>query len=627
MNRRPTRLLVLLLACSRSARADDEPIDAAWIEAHYEKREEMVPMRDGTRLFTAIYRPRAPTAPVPILMTRTPYSCRPYGVDAWRKSLGPNAALARDGYVFVYQDVRGTHLSEGTFVNMRPHRSQKQAGDVDESTDTHDTIEWLLANVEGTNGRVGTWGISYPGFYAAAGMIDAHPALAAVSPQAPIADWYFDDFHHHGALFLPHAFNFLASFGLPRPEPTQESHPRFDHGTPDGYRFFLDLGPLGNADRLHLEGKVAFWSDLMQHPDYDAFWRERNLLPHLNRVAPAVLVVGGWFDAEDLYGPLQIYQSVERRNPDVFNALVMGPWAHGGWSRSDGDHLGNVHFGGPQSHFYRDEVERPFFDHFLRGGPAPGIAEATVFETGANRWRRFDQWPPEGVLPRRLHLRDDGRVAFEPPPPSSTGCFEFVSDPARPVPYTEEITTGMTRAYMTDDQRFAGRRPDVLTWRGEPLAAAVTLAGPLAAALTVSTSADDADWVVKLIDEFPPDQTAPEGFAPTRPHGGYQMMVRSEVFRGRYRNGYDRPEPFVPGAPTRVDVPLQDVLHTFRAGHRIVVQVQSTWFPLVDRNPQRWVKNVFAAEEHDFVKAVHRVHLGGAGGSALEVLVLPSSDE
>ena len=609
-----TGALLVLLATTSFA---DEARDG------YAKREVMIPMRDGVRLFTAIYEPRDRAGPVPIMLIRTPYSCRPYGPDEYRSSLGPNKEFQDRGYVFVYQDVRGCYLSEGTFVNMRPHVPRKTSrAQVDESSDTYDTIEWLLANLGSHNGRVGQWGISYPGFYAAAGMIDAHPALKAVSPQAPIADWYFDDFHHHGALFLPHAFNFLSSFGQRREEPKTSRNRRFDHGTQDGYAFFLEMGPVANAESRHLLGTIPFWTELAAHPDRDAFWKARDIVPHLEDCAPAVLTVGGWFDAEDLYGPLAIYRSVEAKNPGIFNALVMGPWAHGGWSRSPGDSLGLAWFDGKQSEFYREQIELPFFEHWLRDGPAPEIAEANVFETGANRWRSFDAWPPRGSRTEDLHLLAGGRLSFEAPSADDEGRDTFISDPARPVPYSEKITKGMSREYMTDDQRFAARRPDVLTYRSEPLLEDVTLAGPILAELTVSTTGADADWVVKLIDEYPPDARAPEGHEVSTKWSGAMMMVRSEAFRGRYREAYDAPVPFIPREPTRVAVPLQDVLHTFRVGHRVVVQVQSTWFPLIDRNPQAWVPNIFEAEEHDYVAQRHDVWCGASRGSRLAVRVL-----
>lgn len=612
-------------AAGSSARGpSSDPDGEAWVRAHYRKQEVRIPMRDGASLFTAIYLPRDARAPVPILYKRTPYSVSPYGPDRYPEALGPSRTLMERGYVFVVQDVRGCFMSEGQFVDMRPHEPHKQGTRVDESSDTHDTIEWLLANVEGHNGRVGMWGISYPGFYAAAGMIDAHPALRAVSPQAPIADWYFDDFHHHGAFFLPHAFNFFARFGRPRPGLREQWDERFDHGTPDGYAFFLGLGPLSNANARYLHHEVPFWDDLTEHPDYDEFWRARNLLPHLRHVAPAVMTVGGWFDAEDLYGPLAIYRSIEASNPDTFNVLVMGPWDHGGWARTEGDHLGHVDFEGEHSAFYQEQLEAKFFEHYLRGegeGPAP-LPEATVFETGANHWRSFDRWPPAGTS-RSLWLGPEHRL-LDAAPAERRAFDAFISDPARPVPFTEAVAVGMTREYMTDDQRFAARRPDVLTWVGEPLSEPLTLAGPLTAELWVSTDRGDADWVVKLVDVFPDD--APDhAFLPEDHHmGGYQMMVRSEVMRGRYREGYVTPRPFVPNRPTRVRIPLQDVLHTFEPGHRVMIQVQSTWFPLVDRNPQTWVDNIFEAKADDFVSATHRVFRDAKHPSRVEVTVIPT---
>lgn len=604
-------------------------IDADWVRANYQKQEATIPMRDGVKLFTSIYSPRDQTKRYPILMLRTPYSVGPYGDDEYRDSLGPSSILAREKFIFVYQDVRGRYMSEGEFVNVTPHQASKQSpSDVDESTDTYDTIEWLLASVPNHNGRVGQWGISYPGFYAAAGMIDAHPALIAVSPQAPIADWYFDDFHHHGAFFLPHSFNFLASFGRPRPQPTTQGNGGFDHGTPDGYQFFLELGPLAEVNQRYFDGEVAFWDDLVAHPNYDEFWQARNILPHLRNVAPAVMTVGGWFDAEDLYGPLKIYRAVEQHNPHAFNILVMGPWSHGGWARTDGDRMGNISFGDKQSLFYRDRIERAFFNAFLKGEDGHDLPEAYVFETGANQWRQFDQWPPEERCDEAsLYVSEGGWLEFDAPVDDEEAYDEFISDPAKPVPFTETIATGMTKDYMTDDQRFAARRPDVLVYQTDVLERDLTIAGPVQAELWVSTSEGDADWVVKLIDVFPPDAEHPDDFSATRPLGSYQMMVRSEVIRGRFRNSYENPEPFEPNRATLVDLELQDVLHTFKRGHRIMVQIQSTWFPLVDRNPQKWVANVFEAEADDFTKAVHRVHRSADRPTRLRINILRAPDE
>lgn len=621
---------VLILAVPLAA----QEIDEAWMREHYTKTEAMVPMRDGVRLFTAIYAPKRQSEPAPILMTRTPYSCRPYGEDQFRAPVGPGPDFTLDGYIVVYQDVRGCWMSDGEFVNMTPHVPVKRTtSDIDESTDCHDTVAWLIENVPNNNGRVGMWGISYPGFYAAASMIDAHPALVASSPQAPIADWWYDDFHHHGAFFLPHGFWFLASFGQPRPEPaTTRPGRQFEAWTPDGYEFFLDMGPLRNANEKYLKGEVAFWDEIIAHPNRDEFWQARDIVPHLHRVAPAVMTVGGWFDAEDLYGPLAIYRSIEEKNPEAFNILVMGPWVHGGWARSAGDRVGNVHFGQETGPFYRERIQKPFFDFYLKGEGEDSdgngqvdLPEAYVFETGRNRWRAFDQWPPEGLRTRSLYAREGGSLSFEPPTASGPAFDEYVSDPSRPVPFTEEITLRMTREYMTDDQRFAGRRPDVVVYQTEPLEADLTVAGPVMAELWVSTSGTDSDWVVKLIDVHPGDHPDYPGIREGMRTGGYQMMVRSEVIRGRFRDDPAKPRAFVPDEPTLVRLPLQDVLHTFKAGHRVMIHVQSTWFPLVDRNPQRFVPNIYLAEEQDFTKATQRVHRSVEHATRIILGELPGS--
>lgn len=611
------------------ASPEAEARGSASIAERFTKREAMIPMRDGTRLYTAIYAPRDAAASRPIMLMRTPYSCRPYGEDRYPGRLGLNPLLVEDGYIFVVQDVRGTYRSEGRFVNMRPHRPRKEgSADVDESTDTWDTIDWLVANVPGNNGRVGMWGISYPGFYVAAGMIDAHPALRAVSPQAPIADWWYDDFHHHGAFFLPHAFGFLSSFGHPRPEPTTTRPGRsFTFPTPDGYAFYLAMGPLRNANDRWLHGEIPFWNHIVAHPNYDEFWRSRSILPHLDRVPPSVMTVGGWFDAEDLHGPLSIYRAVERRNPGVENVLVMGPWVHGGWSRTEGDRLGEMRFGAATSRHYRAEIERRFFDERLRGTGTPvPMPEATVFETGGNRWREFTAWPPADAQPRTLYLHRDGRLRAARPERRDPPFLAFVSDPAKPVPFTAAIALGMTKEYMTEDQRFAARRPDVLVWTTEPLEEDLVVAGPIEVDLHVATTGRDADWVVKLIDVLPDDAPDPSDVAPGVRMGGYQMMIRSEVMRGRFRRDPATPVPFEPGVPDLVRVPLLDVCHRFKAGHRIMIQVQSTWFPLVDRNPQTWVENIYLAEERDFQAQEHRVFVHPAQASRVVLPVIPDPD-
>lgn len=595
---------------------------AAYIAANYTKTESRIPMRDGTELFTAIFSPKNAVGPVPMMLMRTPYSVDPYGPTGMPSKIGPSEALTHEGWIFVHQDVRGCFMSGGEFVNITPHIAAKRGKqDVDESTDTYDTIEWLLANVQGHNGRVGQWGISYPGFYAAAGMINAHPALVAVSPQAPIADWFFDDFHHHGAFFLPHAFNFWARFGVKRDGLTKEWPPRFEYGTPDGYRFFQDLGPLTNVNERHFEGKIDIWNEAIEHPNYDDFWQARNLLPHLHDVAPAVMVVGGWFDAEDLYGPLNIYRSIEEKNAKVDNRLVMGPWRHGGWGRSEGDRLGDIPFGANTAADYRAKIEAPFFRQHLADGPAPAAYEARVFQTGDNTWRSFEQWPPK-TKSAHYYAAADGELTTNAP--KQRRAFEqWTSDPKHPVPYTEMVSNGMNALYMVEDQRFASRRTDVVTFRSAPLAEATTLAGPIIADLWVSTSGSGSDWVVKVIDQFPADGGVFKHQDGTEiPSGDYEMMVRSEVIRGRFRGGLDKPVPFSPNKPTQVSVPLQDVLHTFGKGHRIVVQLHSTWFPLVDINPHHYAANVFKAKASDFVSATQRVYRDAAHPTKLDVQVL-----
>ena len=597
---------------------------AAFIRDHYAKYEYRIPMRDGVQLFTAVYVPNDASAKqtYPILMTRTPYSVSPYGADRCRTTLGPSAAFEREGFIFVWQDVRGCYMSEGEFLNVRPHVNRKQGSEAGENSDTFDTIDWLLSHVPGHNGKVGLWGLSYGGFYAAAGAIDTHPALVAVSPQAPIADWFWDDMHRHGAFNLGLSFLFFSSFGVPRDSLTVEHREDFDLGTPDAYQFFLDLGPVRNADERYLHGAIPFWNEMVAHPNYDAFWQARNLRPHLRNVKCAMLTVGGWFDTEDLHGALQTYAALEAQNPRITNTLVMGPWSHGQWIRGSGDSLGTAGFGSPTSDWYRENVVLPFFLQHLKGSKPADLPEALVFETGVNRWRRFDAWPPRGSVPRSLYLREDGGLAWELPADFSEAADEYTSDPAKPVPYTAEISPGWSATYMTEDQRFAASRPDVVVYRTTPLAVDVTLAGPLEAELWVATTGTDADFVVKLIDEYPGHLPGLDREAQAEYPGGRQMLVRGEPFRGRFRASYETPQPFTPGEPTRVAFRINDVMHTFQRGHRIMIQIQSSWFPFIDRNPQTFVPSIFAAEPGDFQPATQRVFRSRVHPSRLGVRVL-----
>ncbi len=582
------------------------------IRANYTKSEVRIAMRDGVELFTSIYEPNDADSSrrYPILLSRTPYSVGPYGLSQYKTRLGPCTEFEKSRYIFVFQDVRGKYMSGGEFLDMRPHIDNKTTNkQFDESSDTFDTIEWLVKNTPRNNGRVGQWGISYPGFYTSAGAIDSHPALKAVSPQAPIADWFFDDFHRNGAFVLPMGFNFFYSFGRPRSGPTTEGNPSFQFPTRDGYQFFLELGPLSNVDKYHFHDEIGFWNDLESHPNYDVFWQDRNLLPHLKNIKAAVLTVGGWYDTEDLYGPLKTYAAIEKQNPQIRNHLVMGPWSHGQWSSDEGRRLGQADFGFATSTWYQQNILLPFFESHLRGTTIIEPAEATVFETGANRWRQFDKWPPREVKQTDWYLSENGHI--DPTAPSESEASDsFVSDPSKPVPYTMEITTAWAKDYVTEDQRFASWRPDVLVYQSDVLKDAITIAGPIQASLWVTTTESDADWVVKVIDVTPspaPESNRNRNASKDPVSNGRHELVRAAVIRGRFRESFASPKPFEPGKPTLVELELSDVLHTFQPGHRFMIHVQSSWFPFIDRNPQRYVPNIFEAKEDDFVRATHGV--------------------
>lgn len=623
--------LLLLLSVFASAQAPTEQKKkeqdlADWIKANYTKYEYRIPMRDGARLFTSVYIPKDASATnrYPIMFDRTPYTVSPYGVDQFKGALGPSELFARSKYIFVYQDVRGRFMSEGKFVDMRPYIPNKKGPqDVDESSDTYDTVDWLLKNIANNNGSVGVWGISYPGFYSSMAAIDAHPAVKAVSPQAPIADWFIgDDFHHNGALYLPHMFGFMYTFGQPRPELTNKWGARLDYGTPDGYDFHKKLEPLSNINNGWYKHNIAWWDEIIQHPNYDAFWKARSTPQFLKNIKPAMLTVGGWFDAEDLWGALHTYEAANRQSPNGNVKLVMGPWCHGCWARQMGDHLGNARFNSNTSEYYQSKVEFPFFEHYLKGKPDPELPEAYVFETGSNVWRQYESWPPKSANKAALYFGPNGTLSFEAPKQTGQQFDEYVSDPAKPVPFTAETVQAMSREHMTDDQRFAGRRTDVLVFQTEPLTEDVTIAGPLNPELFVSTTGTDSDFVVKLIDVYPDDFPDPEPNPREVKMGGYQQLVRGELFRGRFRNSYEKPEAFKPGEVTKIAYSIPDVNHTFRAGHRIMVQVQSTWFPLVDINPQTFVPNIYEAQATDFKKATQHVYYSGNAQSKLGVLLV-----
>ncbi|MFK7924357.1 MAG: CocE/NonD family hydrolase [Bacteroidia bacterium] len=617
------RLLLLSMALFICLSVLAQKDNTAWIKKNYSKSEHYIEMRDGVELYTAVYSPKNKKGrPYPILMKRTCYSSRPYGVDQYPSRLGSSDELMEDGYIFVYQDVRGRWMSDGTFDNMRPQVEHKTDKDIDESTDTYDTIDWLINNVPNNNGKVGQWGVSYPGFYTIVGALSQHPALKASSPQAPIGDFYFDDFHHNGAYVLGY-YPITSVFSWQKEGRTTESwYPRYESGTQDGYQHFLEMGPLKN--QTFYDEKAFFYNQLVEHPDYDEFWQKRSVIPHLTGVKHAVMTVGGWFDAEDLYGPLNIYKTLEKYNPDAFNMIVMGPWSHGDWARRTGTQtIGHVAFGEGISEYYRKEVEYPFFAHFLKNRPMPDLPDALMFDPGTKEWDRYMQWPPKETSAKKLYIHADGSLRFDETPAANASYTEYVSDPAKPVPYMPYVKMGGTpRRYMADDQRFASQRPDVLVFQTDALTEDTQLAGEIMARLKVATTGTDADFVVKLIDVYPGDHEQYDHNPDFIKMGGFQQMVRSEVIRGRYRNSFSAPEPFVPNAITAVDLRLQDVNYTFKKGHRIMVQIQSTWFPFIDRNPQTFVPNIFKADAEDFVKATMRVYHDPAYATHLEVSVL-----
>ena len=609
-------MLPFLFLCLSALGQEKKP---NYVAENYTKQEVRIKMRDGLELFTAIYSPKDTSKKYPIVMQRTPYNCAPYGPDQFKRSIAPNETMMKEGYIVVYQDVRGRYMSDGLYDNMRGYIPNKKVKtEVDEASDTYDTIDWLVKNVANNNGNVGTWGISYPGYYASYSLLSGHPALKAVSPQACISDFFFDDFHHNGAYLLSY-WKVTPLFGPQKTKPTTEAWFKFPNvGTNDDYQFFLNAGPLVNLDKYY-DSSNEFWQQLKEHSSYDEFWQKRGLLQHLKNIKPAVMIVGGWFDAEDLYGPLNTYSTIEKSSKN-YNTIVMGPWSHGDWARnSEKQIIGNINFGDSISGFYQKNIEANFFRHFLKnnGKGENKLPEAYVFDTGRKEWKTYDAWPPKNTEKQQFYLqpqqkltKNAGAVSFE----------EFISDPKKPVPHSEDIKQqGLTpRKYMTDDQRFAARRPDVLVFETDVLAGDVTMAGDILAKLQVATTGTDADWIVKVVDVFPNDEPETKEVQQYLKMSNYHMMVRSEVMRGRFRNSFVNPEPFVANEKTPINVKLQDVFHTFKKGHKIQIQVQSTWFPLIDLNPQTFVPNIFYAKPEDFKKQTHRVY----SDSAIEFTVL-----
>jgi len=613
------RVVLMAAVLAAAVIAQSKPALSAYdVREHYTKYEYRIAMRDGVRLFTAVYIPKDGSARYPFLISRTPYGLAPYGVDHYPTQLGPSPELEQAGYIFVYQDVRGRYLSEGNFVEMRPQiDTKKSREDVDESSDLYDTIEWLLKNIPNNNGNAGVWGISYPGFYASAGMIDSHPALKAASPQAPITDLFMgDDAYHGGAFMLAANFDFYLSF---RPQANPEVPPKtlapFDYGTQNGYQFFLNAATLENLTKML--PNPTLWLDQVRHDTYDDYWKPRNLAAHMTNIHCAVLTVGGWFDAEDLAGPFATYRAIARNNPGIFNVLVIGPWAHGGWAQPEGNHLGRLVFPGSVAEFYRKHILFPFFEGYLKGGEKAKLPAAYMFETGSNVWKPYPAWPPENVEQKTLYFRSKGELSFDPPGQDSPPFDEYLSDPAKPVPFLANPALDVPPQYMVSDQRFGASRNDVLTYRTPVLQQDMVIAGPVSPHLFVSTSGTDSDWDVKLIDVYPPDDRESR-----LDRGGYEQLVRGEPFRGKFRHSFEKPEPFIPGKVEAVDFTMPDINHTFGRGHRIMVQVESSWFPLTDRNPQTFV-NIPDAQPSDFVAATERVYHTRGQASGVVVGVLP----
>ena len=609
--------------------------DSAWILENYTKKEVHIAMRDGVKLFTAIYIPKDLTEKHPILMTRTPYSCAPYGEQNFNSNLWLRhwRYYARENYIIVVQDVRGRWMSEGDYVDIRPFNPDKktqsagQAGNsnIDEASDTYDTIDWLIKNISNNNGNVGVFGISYPGFYSTMAALSGHPALKAVSPQAPVTDWFKgDDFHHNGVFFIMDGFSFYAGgFGYPRPRPTTTGpQSALKWPTNDNYQTYLQTGALKNFMALTGDS-VKFWKDMYAHPNRDAWWEARNPRNFVGDIKPAMLIIGGLFDAEDCFGAWNLYKAIEAKNsPSHFNKLVMGPWFHGQWSTSDGTHMGNVQFGSNTSIWYQNNIEIPFFNYYLKGkGDISQISEATIFLSGANQWKHFSQWPPTESESKSIYLQENGKLAWNKSS-AKNSYDEYISDPSHPVPYTEDVHFDRTREYMTDDQRFASRRTDVLTYQTDVLTEDLTLAGVVTADLKVSISSTDADFVVKLIDVFPDDfkyetTTNEESY----PMGGYHMLVRGEIMRGKFRNSFSTPEPFKANKVDEVKFDLPDVAHSFKKGHRLMIQIQSSWFPLADRNPQKFL-NIYEASDSDFQKATIHIYHDAVKSSNIVLPVL-----
>lgn len=590
-------------------------LDSAFVKENFVKIQMQIPMRDGVKLFTNIYVPKdiSETNTYPFLMQRTCFGAEPYGNDEYPKMLYYSRYMMREKFIFVKQDVRGRWMSEGIFTNMAPIIDNKtKPTDIDESSDTYDTIEWLLKNIPNNNGKVGLYGISYPGFYAISGALSGHPAIKAVSPQAPVSDFFFEDFHHNGVFALGVSL-YLPMFGVQHPKPTSTSwyDDKFPQpNTNNGYDWFKTMTPLKNLGKFYTDN--FFWNEIVEHPNYDEYWKKRSVIPHLKNIKnlPAMLEVGGWFDAEDLVGPLGIYKNIEKYHPNAINTLVMGPFGHGDWAREQGHHLhADIYFGDSLTTFFQKNIELKFFKHFLKtnGETKSQLPEAYLFDTGKKEWQVFDEYPMKNTKKVDFYLASNGKISTKLP---KTGFRTYISDPKNPVKYADEVkeTVDFLANYMSADQRFVSERNDVLTFETDELTEEITIGGEIMANLKISSTGTDADFFVKLIDVYPINEPNTP-FTPKNIHlGAYQQMVRSEIMRARFRNSFSKPEPLIANKKTDINFQLQDVLHTFKKGHKIMVQIQSSAFPLFDINPQKYVPNIYKANQSDFQKATHKIY-------------------
>jgi putative CocE/NonD family hydrolase len=594
--------------------------DTTFVKNNYDKFEYRIPMRDGVKLFTSVYVPKDKSKPYPFLINRTPYSVEPYG-EKMKPKLGPSAIFMEEKFIFVYQDVRGRFMSEGKYEDVRPFIESKTKKQTDEASDMYDTMDWLLKNIKNNNGKAGVWGISYPGFYASMAALSGHPAIKAVSPQAPVTNWFTgDDFHHNGVPFLFDSFRFYYSFGVQSDSLYTTWPAGVDFHSPDAYHWFLEAGTFKNIKDKYFQDTRKFWNDVAMHPDYDEFWKERDVTHVLKNIKCAVMVVGGLFDAEDCWGTWHTYQSIEKQNPGINNTLVMGPWFHGAWERSEGDYFGDIKFETKTSVWFLANVELPFFRHYLKDDGLPDLPEALIYDAGSNEWNRFAQWPPANTTPLKYYFHNNEILSAEKSSLNNSSD-SYTSDPRNPVPFTNEISNKRSREFMIEDQRFADTRPDVLTYATPILENDITIAGPVTADLYISSTGTDADFIVKIIDVYPDTSSEYILNGKTIKLGGFEELIRAETMRARYRNSLENPEALQPGKITEVKFTMPDVMYTFKKGHKIMIQVQSSWFPLTAMNPQQFI-DVYHCDKADLLKATQTVYHQENAASGVEFSVM-----